>query len=205
MSLRVLCAEIVPVHATSEGLRSATCARRRRVVAAALVIAVVLVATGPPLYGARPLADRAEIRRDTFGVPHIVAEDEEAGGFAFGYAMAEDHAAEIGRRYLQARGEAARHFGPGEVDADLAIRRFDNRAAARRALADEIGRRFRRWLQGFAAGINAYVADHRESVPAVDAGRRAVRSAGVWPHVRSACGVTPLEPARSEVRRAYRR
>ncbi|HEY6360980.1 MAG TPA: penicillin acylase family protein, partial [Vicinamibacterales bacterium] len=138
----------------------------RAVVCSVLVAAVVLVATGPPLHGARPLADRAEIRRDTFGVPHIVAEDEEAGGFAFGYAMAEDHAAEIGRRYLQARGEAARHFGPGEVDADLAIRRFDNRAAARRALSDEIGRRFRRWLQGFAAGINAYVADHRDLIPA---------------------------------------
>ena len=73
---------------------------------------MALIATGPPLHGARPLAERAEIRRDTFGVPHILAEDEEAAGFAFGYAMAEDHAAEIGRRYLQARGEAARHLVP---------------------------------------------------------------------------------------------
>ena len=46
------------------------------------------------------------------------------------------------------------------------MRRFDNRAAARRALSNDVGRRFRRWLQGFAAGVNAYVADRRDSLPA---------------------------------------
>ena len=130
-----------------------------------LLVAIVLVATGPPLEGGRPLTERVEIRRDTFGVPHILAEDEEAGGFGFGYAMAEDHAVELGRRYLQARGEAARHFGAGELESDLAIRRFDNRAAARRALDDDIGGRFRRWLEGFAAGVNAYAAEHRDTLP----------------------------------------
>ena len=133
---------------------------------AAFASIVLLLVTGPPLQGQGPLSDRVEIRRDTFGVPHILAEDEEAAGFGFGYAMAEDHAAEIGRRYLQARGEAARHFGAGELDADLAMHRLDNRGGARRALAEDTGRRFRRWLQGFAAGINHYVAGHRASVPA---------------------------------------
>ncbi len=99
-------------------------------------------------------------------MPHILAEDEEAGGYAFGFAMAEDHAAELGRRYLQARGEAARHFGRAELDSDFAMQRFDNRAAARRALADDIGGRFRRWLRGFAAGVNAYAVAHPGRVPA---------------------------------------
>ena len=98
-------------------------------------------------------------------MPHILAEDEEAGGFGFGYAMAEDHAVELGRRYLQARGEAARHFGAGELESDFAMRRFDNRGAARRALDDDIGGRFRRWLDGFAAGVNAYAAGHRDTLP----------------------------------------
>jgi acyl-homoserine-lactone acylase len=130
-----------------------------------LVTALLLLVSGSPLHGARSPAERAEIRRDTFGVPHILAEDEEAAGFAFGFAMAEDHVEEIGRRYLQARGEAARHFGPEFLDSDLAMARLDNRGAARRALADDTGRDFRRWLQGFAAGINEYVATHRVIVP----------------------------------------
>jgi acyl-homoserine-lactone acylase len=133
---------------------------------AALASAAMLLASSPPLHGQRWAADCAEIRRDTFGIPHIVAEHEEAAGFAFGYAMAEDHAIEIGRRYLQARGEAARHFGASDSDADFAMRRLDNRAAARRAFAEQTGRRFRRWLQGFAAGVNQYVAEHRETLPA---------------------------------------
>jgi len=139
---------------------------RRHTSAAALVSAVLLLVSGPPLHGQRSMADRAEIRRDAFGVPHIIAVDEEAAGFAFGYAMAEDHAAEIGRRYLQARGEAARHFGPADVDTDLAMRRLDNHGGARRALAQQIGKDFRRWLQGFAAGVNHYVAAHRATLPA---------------------------------------
>ena len=57
------------------------------------------------------LANHVTIRRDTFGIPHILADSEEAAAFGFGFAQAEDHAAEIGRRYLAARGEAARHFG----------------------------------------------------------------------------------------------
>ena len=50
----------------------------------------------------RRLAQHATIRRDTYGIPHILADSEEAAAFAFGYAQAEDHAAEIGRRYLGA-------------------------------------------------------------------------------------------------------
>jgi acyl-homoserine-lactone acylase len=125
----------------------------------------LLLGSGASLQGRRPTEERAEIRRDTFGVPHILAEDEEAAAFAFGYAMAEDHAAEIGRRYLQARGEAARHFGPRELEADFAMRRLNNRATARRAFVEQTGRRFRRWLQGFADGINRYVMTHRDEVP----------------------------------------
>jgi acyl-homoserine-lactone acylase len=132
----------------------------------AIVAVVLLVVSGPPLFGALAVADRAEIRRDTFGIPHILAADEEAAGFAFGYAIAEDHAAEIGRRYLMARGEAARHFGAANADIDFAMRRLDNHAAARRALEDQTGRRFRRWLQGYAAGINQYVAERRDVLPA---------------------------------------
>jgi acyl-homoserine-lactone acylase len=129
--------------------------------------AAVLVVAGPPLLGARPIAERVEIRRDTYGVPHIRAEDEEAAGFGFGYAMAEDHAEALGRRYIAARGDAARVFGgAADVETDLAMRRLDNRGAARRALAEDTGRRFRRYLQGFAAGVNRYTETHRDAVPA---------------------------------------
>lgn len=53
----------------------------RRLVFAAAVVASVLVATPAiePVDAARPLADQVVIRRDTFGVPHILAETAEGG------------------------------------------------------------------------------------------------------------------------------
>ena len=104
------------------------------------------------------------IRRDTFGIPHILAETEAAAGFGFGYAQAEDHAAEMGRRFLAARGDAARHLGPAALDADLAARRMDNLGEARRALAT-LDRTFRDVIDGFAEGYSLYVRQHRDALP----------------------------------------
>ena len=114
---------------------------------------------------ARQLAAQALIRRDDFGVPHILAQTEEAAAFAFGYAQAEDHAVEIARRYVAARGEAALHFGQGGVENDFNIARFDNLAEARRGL-DEVSDVYRQVIAAYAAGVNEYVAQHRAELPA---------------------------------------
>ena len=119
---------------------------------------------GISLEAARPPGERVVIRRDTFGVPHIVAETEAAAGFGLGYAQAEDHAAEMAKRFLSARGEAARHLGPSMLDADLGARRMDNLGEARRALGS-VDRTFRGVLEGFADGYNAYVRKHRDGLP----------------------------------------
>ena len=46
---------------------------------------------------AASLASQVTIRRDTYGVPHILAQTEEAASFGMGYAQAEDHAVEVAR------------------------------------------------------------------------------------------------------------
>lgn len=111
------------------------------------------------------LAQSVTIDRDTNGVPHIRAATEEAAAFGFGYAQAEDHAEEIARRLIAARGELAKYVGGDEAVAnDLAMARFDNLAASRRAL-DEVGPLYRRMLEAYAAGVNLYVAQHRDRLP----------------------------------------
>jgi acyl-homoserine-lactone acylase len=104
------------------------------------------------------------IRRDTFGVPHILAETEAAAGFGLGYAQAEDHAAEMARRFLSARGEAAKQFGRSVLEDDFAARRVDNIGEARRALLS-VDRRFREVLEGFAEGYNACLRRRRQDLP----------------------------------------
>jgi acyl-homoserine-lactone acylase len=118
------------------------------------------------------LAPQVTIRRDTFGIPHILADTEEAAAFGFGYAQAEDHAVEIARRMISARGEEAKYFGPSGLANDLGMAQFDNIGEARRGLR-RVSPLFRRILTAYAAGVNRYVSRHRaqlpEWIPVIDA------------------------------------
>lgn len=140
----------------------------RVAVASVLSLGAFALACGPrrvPSPDARQLAAQSVIRRDDFGVPHILAQTEDAAAFAFGYAQAEDHALEIGRRYIRARGEEALHFGQRGVENDFNMARFDNRDEARRGL-DDVSDLYRRVIAAYAAGVNAYVSQHRSELPA---------------------------------------
>ena len=121
--------------------------------------------TAPPRLDPATLTQQATIRRDDFGIPHILAQTEEAAAFAFGYAQAEDHAEEIGRRYLAARGQASLHFGRSALEGDLQMSRFDNLAESERALVD-ISPLYRRLITAYAAGVNLYVSKNRHTLPA---------------------------------------
>jgi acyl-homoserine-lactone acylase len=134
--------------------------------AAAAVVAATLACgrAAPDVPDPDSLAQRVTIRRDTYGIPHILAESEEAAAFGFGYAQAEDHGAEIGLRYVGARGEAARYFGDGALSNDVAMAQFDNLAEARRGLS-RITPLYRRVIAAYAAGVNRYVLQHRSEFP----------------------------------------
>lgn len=134
---------------------------------AALITAAGFLGCGrkaPDLPDPNELSSHVTIRRDTYGIPHILADSEEAAAFGFGYAQAEDHAAEIGRRYLSARGEEARHFGEAGLAGDVAMAQFDNLAEARRGL-ETITPLYRRIITAYAAGVNRYVSAHRTELP----------------------------------------
>jgi acyl-homoserine-lactone acylase len=110
------------------------------------------------------LAGQVQIRRTEYGVPHIEAPTLEAVAFGFGYCQAEDHLENILRGVLGARGELAATFGPGDkgknVTDDVRARQFRIYARAvenyHRLDAD-----YRAMAEGFAAGLNYYIARHR--------------------------------------------
>lgn len=127
-------------------------------------VGLVLLGGSVATPDADALSQHVTIRRDTFGVPHILADSEEAAAFALGYAQAEDHAVALGQRFLRARGEGARVFGREAMESDFAMRRFDNLGEATRQLA-RVGAPFRRVMAAFASGINQYVDQHRAELP----------------------------------------
>jgi acyl-homoserine-lactone acylase len=112
----------------------------------------------------KSIADQVIIRRDTFGIPHIFGENEEAAAFGFGYAQAEDHLMTIARRLIRGRGEEAKYFGPIGISNDFAMKQFNNLEEAQKGL-ELVGPSFRAVLRGYAAGLNAYIAANRDRLP----------------------------------------
>lgn len=101
-----------------------------------------------------------DIRIDSHGVPHILAENLADLFFAQGYCHARDRLwqMEINRR--TARGELAELLGGRALELDRFFRRLGFRRLAEREwplLSEEV----RTVLAGYAAGVNAYVEHHR--------------------------------------------
>lgn len=55
---------------------------------------------------------QAEIRRTSFGVPHIVAKDDRGLGYGIGYAYAQDNLCLLANEVLTVNGQRSRFFGP---------------------------------------------------------------------------------------------
>lgn len=104
----------------------------------------------------------ATIRRTSFGIPHITADDYGSLGFGQGYAIAEDHLCTLADQIVKVRSERARFFGRGENDrhlnSDLAYLAIGLRDRAKAALASE-PTEVRDLVEGYAAGYNAYLAE----------------------------------------------
>src|SRR5262245_26386407 len=119
---------------------------RTRFAGVALLAMLAAPAAGP---AADSLAGRALIRRDRFGVPHILADSDEAVAFGLGYAQAEDHALPLLRRFVAARGEAAKYFREQGKEDDFLMKWADNAGEAQRALA-ELSPEYRKVIRAFA-------------------------------------------------------
>jgi penicillin amidase len=108
----------------------------------------------------RGLKETVEIIRDTYGVPHIYANNEPDLFFAFGYAMAQD-------RFWQM--ELYRRLGQGRLSEVLgrdfvAIDRYVRTLSAA-GMNEEIPEELAFIFTSFAGGVNAYLETHRERLP----------------------------------------
>jgi acyl-homoserine-lactone acylase len=141
--------------------------KMHRTFPAAFLLAIALIPQSPGamtrVLESSSLTGQVTIRRDTFGIPHILAETEEAAAFGFGYAQAEDHGLIIARELVRARGEEAKYFGAG-IDNDFLLGLYDNLKMAAKDLQG-VGPLHRKMVEAFAEGLNAYFARHRNELP----------------------------------------
>jgi acyl-homoserine-lactone acylase len=129
--------------------------------------AVATPASGARISGPQSTAQctpHALIRRDRFGVPHILADTEEAAAYAHGYVTAQDHGAVLARAILRAQGKLASEFGPEFLDQDVLVRTLHiHETAAERF--HELSPLMQSILNAYARGYNQYLTNHRTEFP----------------------------------------
>jgi penicillin amidase len=150
--------------------------RKLAYVLAGLVLLVVLLAASARWYIGRAEADPArdavipglhgdvEVWRDSLGVPHVWAKDEEDMVRAVGYVQAQDRLWQMELFRRVADGRMAEVLGPPLLETDRFLRTLGmGRAAAEneRALDPES----RRLLQAYADGVNAWIDHHPGPLP----------------------------------------
>lgn len=109
-------------------------------------------------------AQKVDILRDEYGVPHIYAATAEAAAFGSGYAQAEDRLEELLRNYRKAEGTMSEVFGKEFVFHDYRQRLWRHRAVAEQHYR-ELDPKLRAVCEAFQAGIKKFMQEHPEQVP----------------------------------------
>jgi acyl-homoserine lactone acylase PvdQ len=110
-------------------------------------------------------AEKVEILRDEFGVPHIFARTAAGAAFGSGYAQAEDRLEEMLRNYRKAEGTMAEAFGPEFVFHDYRQRLWRHRQVAEQHYKD-LDPKLRAICEAFQAGVKKFIEAHPERMPA---------------------------------------
>ncbi|WP_447797418.1 bifunctional acylase PvdQ [Pseudomonas moraviensis] len=117
-----------------------------------------------------PAADtRADIRRTSFGVPHIRAENERGLGFGIGYAYAQDNLCLLANEIVTVNGERSRYFGPEQFTVEQRQNRVSdvfftwlNSPESVHSFWQAQPAEVRDLVEGYAAGYNRSLAERRQ-------------------------------------------
>jgi acyl-homoserine-lactone acylase len=134
-----------------------------RALAVALAVAAASAATG----AFAQAKYTAEVRRTSFGIAHIKANDYGSVGYGVGYAFAQDNFCTMADELLTVRAERAKYlggtgstpYGVNNVFSDLFYTYFNGDAAALTAGLAKMKPEVQAAFKGWAAGFNRYLRD----------------------------------------------
>lgn len=109
-------------------------------------------------------AEKIQILRDDFGVPHIFAATPAGAAYASGYAQAEDRLEEMLRNYRKAEGTMAEAFGDTWLPQDYRQRLWRHREVAEKNYP-LLSPAMRAVCAAFMAGVQRYMREHPAEVP----------------------------------------
>lgn len=149
--------------------------RRRRTFAAALVLLlslplgvyVWLSSSLPKVSGTltvQGLTSPVEVIRDPRGIPHIYAANEPDAFYALGFVHAQDRLFQMDFARLLAQGRLSEVIGPATLESDRFMRMLDVTGQVDASL-QVMPARWRRQLEAYAAGVNAFLDGHKGAWP----------------------------------------
>ena len=136
-----------------------------------LCIVSVLLGVGLSLGASARTQEQAasvDIRRTTFGVPHIKADNERGLGYGVGYAYGQDNLCLLANEVVTVNGERSRFFGPEQVTleqrenliSDLYFN-WLNTPTAVNAFWQAQPPQVKQLIEGYAAGYNRALSERR--------------------------------------------
>ena len=137
------------------------------IIAAVLMMGMSLVSQDQESSDDSIYPDRGYVRivRDTYGVPHVFASNDKDLYFGFGYAVAEDRLEQIFISMYAAAGRSAEVLGEDRIGLDILLRSFHHKRYAKQ-LKKKVSRRIKNIVKGYCNGVNAYIKENRDKIPA---------------------------------------
>ncbi|MFJ4589173.1 acylase [Pseudomonas moraviensis] len=135
-----------------------------------LALAGTLFGLSLSAHALSPAADtRVDIRRTSFGVPHIRAENERGLGFGIGYAYAQDNLCLLANEIVTVNGQRSRYFGAEQLTVEQRQNRVSdvfftwlNSPEAVHSFWQAQPAEVRDLVEGYAAGYNRSLAERRQ-------------------------------------------
>lgn len=128
-----------------------------------MLLTALLLGACQPAQPPAKIHDGAEILWDTWGIPHIVARQDNDAFYAFGWAQMRSHADLLLKLYAIARGRGAEFFGENYLAADRSTRLLGIPSLAEQ-WHEQQDTDFKRNLIAFSTGINDFARQHPELI-----------------------------------------
>src|SRR5882672_6577520 len=104
------------------------------------------------------------IARDSFGVPHIFAKTDPEVAYGLAWAHAEDDFTIIQQSLLAGKAMLAQYQGKKGASIDYIIHLMRIQELVEEKYESDLSPAFKKLIEGYCAGINAYAAKHPEEV-----------------------------------------
>lgn len=113
---------------------------------------------------AQPDPSRIQIARDAWGIPHIFAPTDAGVAYGLAWATAEDDFRSIQLQLLAVKGQLGLAIGKEGAVFDVAMHLLGADSLVEARYAQDLSPEFRRVVEGYAAGLNAFARTHPERV-----------------------------------------